>query len=284
MWLVKGRARILTVASAAALAASMILTAAPAGAATGPVSATPASGTPQLAATGTLQQVRQLVQCGGTMYAVGTFTTITRNGTTYTRNNVFSFSATDAVHGHVVGPERQRDGQLHRVQPATAPPPTSAGKFTTVGGRDGQEHRRGQHLHRRARHRLRAQRQRPGRDPAVLQRAPADRRLLHLDQQQHRQPVHDQPEPGHRQGRRVRPPEHLRELPVPRAWAPTRPGSTTSSSATAARWTWSKATSPRSAAMARQQIFMLDLSGSTAAVTGWTSTEFNTNCNFNEAF
>ncbi len=34
----------------------------------------------------------------------------------------------------------------------------------------------------------------------------------------------------------------------------------------------------------RQQIFMLDLSGSTAAVTGWTSTEFNTNCNYNEAF
>jgi hypothetical protein len=34
----------------------------------------------------------------------------------------------------------------------------------------------------------------------------------------------------------------------------------------------------------RQQIFMLDLSGSTATVTGWTSTEFNTNCNFNEAF
>jgi hypothetical protein len=29
---------------------------------------------------------------------------------------------------------------------------------------------------------------------------------------------------------------------------------------------------------------MLVLSGSTAAVTGWTSTEFNTNCNFNEAF
>ena len=34
----------------------------------------------------------------------------------------------------------------------------------------------------------------------------------------------------------------------------------------------------------RQQMFMLDLSGSTAAVTGWTSPELNTNCNYNEAF
>jgi hypothetical protein len=39
-------------------------------------------------------QVRQLVECGGKMYAVGTFTTIRRGSTTFTRNNVFSFSAT----------------------------------------------------------------------------------------------------------------------------------------------------------------------------------------------
>src|ERR1035441_4266485 len=44
----------------------------PAPAATGPVSSTPAAGTPQLATTGTTEQVRQLAQCGGTMYAVGT--------------------------------------------------------------------------------------------------------------------------------------------------------------------------------------------------------------------
>jgi hypothetical protein len=35
---------------------------------------------------------------------------------------------------------------------------------------------------------------------------------------------------------------------------------------------------------ARQQMFMLDLSGPAATVTGWTSPELNTNCNFNEAF
>jgi hypothetical protein len=34
----------------------------------------------------------------------------------------------------------------------------------------------------------------------------------------------------------------------------------------------------------RQQMFMLNLSGTTAAVTGWTSPELNTNCNFNEPF
>jgi hypothetical protein len=60
----------------------------------GVVSPTPASGTPQLADTGTTQQVRQLVQCGGTMYAVGSFTQIKKGATTYTRNNAFSFSAT----------------------------------------------------------------------------------------------------------------------------------------------------------------------------------------------
>ena len=67
---------------------------APAAAATGPVSATPAAGTPQLATTGTTEQIRQLVDCGGTMYAVGTFTQISQGGTTFTRNNVFSFNDT----------------------------------------------------------------------------------------------------------------------------------------------------------------------------------------------
>ncbi|HEV8278546.1 MAG TPA: hypothetical protein VGQ26_23005, partial [Streptosporangiaceae bacterium] len=57
------------------------------------VSPTPASGTPQLAATGKTEQVRQLVQCGGMMYAVGSFTAIKWHGTTYARKNVFRFSA-----------------------------------------------------------------------------------------------------------------------------------------------------------------------------------------------
>jgi hypothetical protein len=78
------------------LAAVLGLTwaAVPAQAATGPVSTVPAAGTPQLASTGTTEQVRQLAQCGGTMYAVGTFTEIQRLSATYARNNAFSFSAT----------------------------------------------------------------------------------------------------------------------------------------------------------------------------------------------
>src|SRR6266705_1964447 len=40
------------------------------------VSAVPASGTPQLAPNGTVEQVRQIVQCGSRMYAVGSFTRV----------------------------------------------------------------------------------------------------------------------------------------------------------------------------------------------------------------
>jgi len=66
----------------------------PALAQTGPVSSTPAIGTPTLAPTGTTEQIRQLVDCGGTMFAVGTFSAIDWNGTTYARTNVFSFADT----------------------------------------------------------------------------------------------------------------------------------------------------------------------------------------------
>jgi hypothetical protein len=61
----------------------------------GVVSSVPANNTPHLKATmdNPIQQIRQLVQCGNTMYAVGTFTTIVKGSTTYTRNNVFSFKA-----------------------------------------------------------------------------------------------------------------------------------------------------------------------------------------------
>src|SRR5215471_9303938 len=59
----------------------------------GAVSPTPLNGTPTLLKTGTTEQVRQLAQCGETMYAVGTFTKIKHAGTSYTRHNAFSFSA-----------------------------------------------------------------------------------------------------------------------------------------------------------------------------------------------
>jgi hypothetical protein len=60
----------------------------------GPVSARPASGTPQLAGTGKVENVRHLAKCGGRIYAVGTFTSIRQRGRTFSRSNVFSFSAT----------------------------------------------------------------------------------------------------------------------------------------------------------------------------------------------
>ena len=60
----------------------------------GVVSATPASGTPTLPATSSpTQQVRQLVQCGGTMYAVGSFSSIKQGSTSFSRTDLVSFSA-----------------------------------------------------------------------------------------------------------------------------------------------------------------------------------------------
>jgi hypothetical protein len=62
----------------------------------GVVSSTPATGTPHFSATqdNPVEQIRQLVQCGSTMYAVGTFSSIIKGSTTYPRENIFSFSAT----------------------------------------------------------------------------------------------------------------------------------------------------------------------------------------------
>jgi hypothetical protein len=73
---------------------ALCLPAAPALAQTGPVSPIPAVGTPTLVNTQTTEQIRQIVQCGGTMYAVGTFTEIAQNGVAMARSNAFSFSAT----------------------------------------------------------------------------------------------------------------------------------------------------------------------------------------------
>jgi hypothetical protein len=91
-WRLGRRAGAIASAAALCLAGSAAAGTA-AEAATGPVSATPAN-TPQLNANGAVEQVRQLVQCGGTMYAVGTFTSVKHNSTVTAVNNAFSFSAT----------------------------------------------------------------------------------------------------------------------------------------------------------------------------------------------
>src|SRR5580692_253336 len=60
----------------------------------GPVHLEPVTTTPHLPPSSTpAQQVRQLVQCKGTMFAVGTFTTIEQGSTTFPRQNAMSFSA-----------------------------------------------------------------------------------------------------------------------------------------------------------------------------------------------
>jgi hypothetical protein len=78
---------------ASGLAISVLGLAGPALAATGPVSTTPAKGTPQLNNTGTTEQVRQIAQCGAMMYAVGSFTSIKQKTAVYARDNAFRFSA-----------------------------------------------------------------------------------------------------------------------------------------------------------------------------------------------
>ena len=55
----------------------------------------PARGTPAFPpVTQDVEQVRQLVQCGSRMYAVGRFSQVKWRGRTFTRNNAFSFQAT----------------------------------------------------------------------------------------------------------------------------------------------------------------------------------------------
>ncbi|HEV2377380.1 MAG TPA: hypothetical protein VGS19_35105 [Streptosporangiaceae bacterium] len=78
--------------SSAAVHARTVRGAQPAGA----VSPHPATGTPRLpvSTTSATDAIKHLVQCGATMYAAGEFTQVISNGSTLTRDNVFSFSAT----------------------------------------------------------------------------------------------------------------------------------------------------------------------------------------------
>lgn len=82
-------------------------------AAAGPVSRTPASGTPYLALTKTQQSIKKLVKCGNTMYAVGRVWNVQQNGRTYQRHNVFSFSATAPY--TMTGWSPNIDGQVNSI-------------------------------------------------------------------------------------------------------------------------------------------------------------------------
>jgi hypothetical protein len=132
--------RSLTVVRAAAVtlvACASVLGAATSGSATaasGPVASKPAAGTPQLAANGGTEQVRQLVQCGSTMYAVGTFTSIKWKTTTYTRTNAFSFSATAPYTVSTWDPEVNGIVNSIAFNGTDCSTAYLGGKFSTVAG------------------------------------------------------------------------------------------------------------------------------------------------------
>jgi hypothetical protein len=100
---------------------------------TGPVLATPAN-TPQLNTTGAVEQVRQLVQCGGTMYAVGTFTSIKHNSTVTAVNNAFSFSATAPYNLTTWAPDVNGIVNSIAFSGTTCADAYIGGKFTAVNG------------------------------------------------------------------------------------------------------------------------------------------------------
>ena len=77
--------------TASAVAKSTAAAAAPSTA----VSSVPAAWTPQV--TSGDATVRELVPCGSTVYAVGSFSQVKQGGTTFARKNAFSFSATTGV-------------------------------------------------------------------------------------------------------------------------------------------------------------------------------------------
>ena len=96
---------------------------------------TAAPWTPRIATSGSdgsVERVRQIVQCGGNMYAVGIFSSIQRGTTTYARSNAFSFSATT---GALTGWAPNLNGRVESVAlSADCSVAYLGGYFTSVGG------------------------------------------------------------------------------------------------------------------------------------------------------
>ncbi len=97
------------------------------------VTANPAN-TPQLNPTGSTEQVRQLVQCGTTMYAVGTFTSIKHNSTVYSRSNIFSFGATSPWNVTSWSPSVNGTVNTIAFSGSSCDDAYIGGKFTSVNG------------------------------------------------------------------------------------------------------------------------------------------------------
>ena len=131
-----GKKAIRFAAAAVAMAVSTVGLASPASAAVpGPADVRAAPWTPQLATSGTdgsVERVRQMVRCEGTMYAVGRFTDIRKGSTTYTRNNAFSFSATN---GNLTSWNPNVDGQVNAIAlNADCSTAYLGGSFTSING------------------------------------------------------------------------------------------------------------------------------------------------------
>ena len=122
-----------SLALAAVLGFAAALPAAQAVTPAGPVLTAPATSTPHFpATTATTEVMRQIAQCGSTMYGVGTFTTIKRGSTTYTRNNIFSFSAVSPY--KVTSWDPNVNGTVNSITfSADCSDAYIGGKFTTVG-------------------------------------------------------------------------------------------------------------------------------------------------------
>ena len=274
--------RMMMILGAGALALGTLGLAGPVSAQTGPVSGTPAAGTPQLASTGTTEQVRQLVKCGSTMYAVGRFTSINWNGRTYQRHNAFSFSASPPYTMSPWGPNV--NGRVNSIAlNARCRTAYLGGSFSSVGGKAAQNlaavsistarlitsfrhsaNGQVETLLRTRGHLLtggyyttingsRGSRYMTSLNPSTGK----DDGFVHLNIS------------GHYQFPGV-------------VGNPTRVYNQQLSHGGTLETVEGDFTSV--GGQARQQVFMLNVGGSRASVTGWTGRGLNTNCNFNEPF
>jgi hypothetical protein len=176
----------------------------------GAVSATPVTSTPHLKATADnpTQQIRQLVQCGNTMYAVGYFTTIVRQSSTYTRSDIVSFSATapytvTSLAPTVVG----SDINSIAFNGSNCADAYIGGSFTSVNGTS-------------VKNVAEISTTTGNVVTAFAHSAAGSVQTM----RQQRRPVLHQPEPGHGQGRRVPEAEHLGELQLLRRVQQRDPG------------------------------------------------------------
>ena len=83
---------------------------------------------------GTTEEIRQIADCGGTMYAVGTFTSISGSNGSFTRNNIFSFSDTAPFAVTTWDPNVNGTVNTIAFNGNDCTKAYIGGQFTTVGG------------------------------------------------------------------------------------------------------------------------------------------------------